>query len=109
MGRPWDQLDHVQVICTSLQTDNHASTSPQSFYRPDALLLPNQQHQSLKNQIMNSIVTSTHRKNLVKTRNSLKRRIHLSVEKPVLTCSHKNPGIHLPVKIHNTLVPVQNP
>jgi len=24
-------------VCTSLQTDNHASTSPLSFYRPDAL------------------------------------------------------------------------
>jgi len=30
------QLGHMQV-CTSLQTDNHASTSPLSFYRPDAL------------------------------------------------------------------------
>ena len=28
---------YMQVICTSLQTDNHASTSPVSFYRPDAL------------------------------------------------------------------------
>jgi len=33
----WHQLDHMQ-ICTSLQTDNHASTSPLSFfYRLDAL------------------------------------------------------------------------
>jgi len=24
-------------VCTSLQTDNHASTAPVSFYRPDAL------------------------------------------------------------------------
>jgi len=31
----WHQLDHMQV-CTSLQTDNHASTPPLSFYRPDA-------------------------------------------------------------------------
>jgi len=23
----WHQLDHMQIICTSLQTDNHASTS----------------------------------------------------------------------------------
>jgi len=30
------QLGHMQV-CTVLQTDNHASTPPQSFYRPDAL------------------------------------------------------------------------
>jgi len=32
----WHQLGHVQV-CTSLQTDNHASTPPLSFYRPDVL------------------------------------------------------------------------
>jgi len=32
----WHQLGHMQV-CTSLQTDNHASTLPLSFYRPDAL------------------------------------------------------------------------
>ena len=33
----WHQLEHTQIICTSLQTDNHASTSPLSFYRTDAL------------------------------------------------------------------------
>jgi len=33
----WHQLDHMEIICTSLQTDNHTSTSPLSFYRPDAL------------------------------------------------------------------------
>jgi len=27
----WHQLDHMQIICTSLQTDNHVSTSPLSF------------------------------------------------------------------------------
>ena len=33
----WHQLGHMQV-CISLQTDNHASTTPLSFfYRPDAL------------------------------------------------------------------------
>jgi len=30
------QLDHMQIICTLLQTDNRASTSLFSFYRPDA-------------------------------------------------------------------------
>ena len=35
-GWQWHQLGHMQV-CTSLQTDNHASTPPLSFYRPDAL------------------------------------------------------------------------
>jgi len=32
----WHQLGRMQV-CTSLQTDNHASTPPLSIYRPDAL------------------------------------------------------------------------
>ena len=37
LGWQWHQLDRMQTICTSLQTDNHASTPPLSFYRPDAL------------------------------------------------------------------------
>jgi len=32
----WHQLGHMQV-CTLLQTDNHASTSPLSFLQADAL------------------------------------------------------------------------
>jgi len=36
-GWQWHQLDYMQIICTLLQTDNHASTSSLSFYRPDAL------------------------------------------------------------------------
>jgi len=31
MGWQWHQLDHMQIICTSLQTDNHASTSSVNF------------------------------------------------------------------------------
>ena len=34
-GCHWHQLDHMQTICTLLQTDNH--TPPLNFYRPDAL------------------------------------------------------------------------
>jgi len=37
MGWQWHQLDHKQIVCTSLQTSNHARTSPLSFYRLDAL------------------------------------------------------------------------
>jgi len=41
------QLDHMQIICTSLQADNHASTSSFSFFTFVMLfLLPNQQCQS---------------------------------------------------------------
>ena len=32
----WHQLGHMQV-CTLIHTDNHASTTPLSFYRSDAL------------------------------------------------------------------------
>ena len=32
----WHQLGHMQV-CTLLQTDNHTSTPPFCYYRPDAL------------------------------------------------------------------------
>jgi len=34
LGWQWHQLDHMQIICTSLQTDNHSSVN---VYRPDAL------------------------------------------------------------------------
>jgi len=37
MGWQWHQLDHMQIICTSLQTGNHAGTSSFIFYRLDAL------------------------------------------------------------------------
>jgi len=36
----------MQIIWASLQTDNHASTSPLSFYRPDALPVAQQQRRS---------------------------------------------------------------
>jgi len=28
MGWQWHQLDHMQIVCTSLQTYDHTSTSP---------------------------------------------------------------------------------
>jgi len=31
MGWQWHQLGHMQIICTSLKTDNHASTSSLNF------------------------------------------------------------------------------
>jgi len=42
----WNQLSHMQV-CTLLQTDNHASTPPLSFFTDRIPFLPpNQQRQS---------------------------------------------------------------
>jgi len=54
----WHQLCHMQV-CTSLQTDNHASTPPLSFFTGRMPFLPpNQQRQSTegKTWINNSII-----------------------------------------------------
>ena len=49
MGWQWHQLDHMQIICTSHQTDNHAITSPLSFFTCRMPFLPpNQQCQALK-------------------------------------------------------------
>ena len=36
-GMQWHQLDHMQTICTSLQTDNHTNNPSLDFYRLDAL------------------------------------------------------------------------
>jgi len=41
----WHQLGHMQV-CTSLQTDNHATPHNSVFYSRMPFLTPNQQHQS---------------------------------------------------------------
>jgi len=37
IGWQWHHLDHMQIICTLLQADNHASTLSVIFYKPDAL------------------------------------------------------------------------
>jgi len=40
-------MDHIQITCTSLQADNHASTSTLNFFTGHTLVLtPNQQCQS---------------------------------------------------------------
>ena len=50
----WHQLGHMQV-CTSLQTDNHTSTHHSVFYRPDALLPPNQKRQSTEGKLSEAV------------------------------------------------------
>jgi len=48
----WYHLGHMQV-CTSLQTDNHASTPPQKFFTGRMPFLPpNQQRQSTEGIIL---------------------------------------------------------
>jgi len=50
VGCQWHELDHMQIICTSLPTDNLASTSSLNFFYSHMLFLThNQQCQSNKN------------------------------------------------------------
>jgi len=57
----WHQLGHMQV-CTSLQTDNHASTPPLKFFTDRMPFLPpNQQRQSTEG-IKKVIYTTTNLK-----------------------------------------------
>jgi len=44
----WHQLDHMQTICTLLETDNHINTSLLIFTGRMLFLTPNQQSQSTK-------------------------------------------------------------
>ena len=37
MERQWHQLNHMQIACILLQSDNHTSMSSSMFYRPDIL------------------------------------------------------------------------
>jgi len=48
MGWQWHQLDHLQIVCTSLQTDNYASTLLSVSFCTSQIhfLTPNQQCQS---------------------------------------------------------------
>jgi len=43
----WHQLNHMLIICTSIQTDNHTSTSSSNFFTGRMLFLtPNERCQS---------------------------------------------------------------
>ena len=56
-GWQWHQLGHMQ-LCTSLQTDNHASTPPLSFFTGRMPFLPpNQRSQSTE-----GIIVIVHKK-----------------------------------------------
>ena len=49
----WHQNSGIMQVCTSLQTDNHASTSPLSFFTGRMPFLPpNQQRQSTEGTIL---------------------------------------------------------
>jgi len=57
----WHQLGHMQ-ICTSLRTNNHASTPPLSFFTGRMPFLPpNQQRQSTEGTTAGTTNTETHK------------------------------------------------
>jgi len=63
-GWQWHQPDHMQIICTSLKTDNHTSTLPLYVTGWMLFLTPNQQCQSIQGiaaiqQIVFIIIVST--------------------------------------------------
>jgi len=43
LGWQWHQLDHMQTVCTLLQTDNHTNTHHSIFTGWMLFLTPNQQ------------------------------------------------------------------
>jgi len=52
MSWQWHHLDYMQIICTSLHTDNHASNSSLNFFTGRMLFLtPNQQCQSTESKV----------------------------------------------------------
>jgi len=44
----WHQLEHTQIICALLQTDNHASMSSLNFFTGQMLFLPPNRVKALK-------------------------------------------------------------
>jgi len=48
LGQQWHQLDHMQTICTSLQTDTTRTSHRSIFTGWMLFLTPNQQCQSTK-------------------------------------------------------------
>jgi len=61
MGWQWHQLEHKQIICALLQTDNHASTSSLKFFTGQMPFLPpNQQCQSHEGKTSSRNTTTLH-------------------------------------------------
>ena len=56
MGWHWHQLNHMQVICTSLQTDNHANISSPNCLGQMLSQTPNQQCQSTEENFIVKII-----------------------------------------------------
>jgi len=89
------QLNHIQIMCTYLQTDNHASITSLKFFTDQMLfLMPNQQHKPLKASFHLSIMYN-------KNKNGLKLFFnYIKVQK--LHCSSKLEEFFAPVDFFST-------
>jgi len=87
MGLQWHQLDHMQIICTSLQTDNHASISS-LYFRGQMRFLMLSQH-CLSTEGKFNIKQSTH--------------LHSVVLSTAVSWSSVTHGWTCTWKIHSTL------
>jgi len=80
----WDQLGHMQV-CTSLQTDNHASTPTTQFFTGRMPLLPaNQQRQSTEGKTIPrpyQLVSKLKQVNYSRSLRQLDNTVHITMHK----------------------------
>ena len=87
----WYQLDNMQTIYASLQTDNHANTSSLNFYRPDAL--PDAQPTVSKHWRHTALEQYGIYCFSINNRCTVQRRTGISCICSVLTCIYQNTGL----------------
>ena len=92
MGWQWHQLDHMQVICTSLQTDNHASTLSLKFLQARcSSCCPNNSVKALKaNYYYRNPTLGTHCKNYLNVLRIFRITLH-KVQNILITFRHQCP------------------
>jgi len=87
----WHQLDNMQTIYASLQTDYHAITSSLNFYRPDAL--PDAQPTVSKHWRHTALEQYGIYCFSINNRSTVQRRTGISCICSVLTCIYQNTGL----------------
>ena len=78
MGWQWHQLDHMQIICTSLKIDNHSSTSSLNYFTCSNAL-PDAQPTVSKHWRRNSSMVRQHNIKLMNLHGRSRRQTHLVV------------------------------
>jgi len=68
IGWQWHQLDHMQIICTSLQTDNNTSTSSLNFCGQMLFLPPTNSVKALKAHLLYKLQPTTNPQQIERTK-----------------------------------------